>query len=312
VLAGARRPAAGAAGDGMMPGPLVVAALAALGLAGGCSGGETVALGERSPRPYHFGTPQLLAELGTAYANDNPTLTADLLEIFFTSDRATQNTDVWSARRAQSSAPFDAPALVTAVSTSAFETSSAISADGLTLWVGSDRPGGLGDLDIWMSTRPTRGAAWSAPVNLLSMNSADKDLPRPPGQHELVMPLASQRGGLALYQTFLAPRANRSAPFGAPQAIPELAFGDKSTVDAFLTDDGLTLFFSSGLAGATADLYVAWRRSISEPFSIYEPLDDLNTTFDERDPWLSPDGKLLFFTSDRGGLLNIYQASVNF
>ena len=28
----------------------------------------------------------------------------------------------------------------------------------------------------------------------------------------------------------------------------------------------------------------------------------------ERDPWLSPDGKHLFFSSDRDGTLSIYEA----
>lgn len=281
-------------------------------LAGGCTGGTTVELGDKSPRPYHFGTPQLVPGLGTTYANDNPTLTADLLELFFTSDRDGVSTDVWFAQRATTSDPFDTPALVTEVSTPSFETSSAISSDGLTLWVGSDRPGGLGDLDIWMSTRPTRTAGWSAPVNLLSMNSTGKDLPRPPGQHGTVMPMASERASPDFYVTYLSTRASRTAPFGTPQPIPELTFADKSTVDAFLTDDGLTMFFSSAPTGATADLYVAWRRSTSEPFSIYEPLDDLNTAQDDRDPWLSPDGTQLYFSSDRDGLLSIYVAAVSF
>ena len=111
-------------------------------------------------------------------------------------------------------------------------------------------------------------------------------------------------------------------------AVPELAYADRSTVDGFLTDDGLTMFFSSApLADAgrrgerrptrrrwptpPADLFVAWRRSVNEPFSVTQPLDDLNTGGDERDPWLTPDGKTLYFTSDRDGVLNIYTAAVS-
>src|SRR4029077_18458345 len=101
---------------------------------------------------------------------------------------------------------------VTEVNTPGFETSAAISADGLTLWFGSDRPGGSGDLDIWMTTRATRGAAWSAPSNLKALSSANKDIPRPPGQHGLVMPPASDRATPGLYQTYLSERASRSAP----------------------------------------------------------------------------------------------------
>jgi hypothetical protein len=156
-----------------------------------------------------------------------------------------------------------------------------------------------------------------------------------------VMPMASTKmspdNPTALnYQTYLATRETPGAPFGAPVAISELDYSDRSTVDGFLTDDGLTLFFSSaplaqaadgavapvdagrpvdggrpGDAGvANSDLFVAWRRSTNEPFSVTQPLDDLNTTADERDPWLTPDGTTLYFTSDRGGTLNIYTAAI--
>jgi WD40-like Beta Propeller Repeat len=137
------------------------------------------------------------------------------------------------------------------------------------------------------------------------------------------------------YQIYLATRPTPGEAFGAPVAISELNHPDGSTVDGFLTDDGLTMFFSSAPvaesadaavpasdggktdAGKTADagvansdLFVAWRRSTSGPFSFTQPLDDLNTAADERDPWLSPDGRTLYFTSDRGGVLNIYTAAV--
>jgi hypothetical protein len=277
---------------------------------GACTGGGVVNLGATSPR-FRFAAPTLVTDLGNGFQNDNPTLTQDLLEMYFTSNRDMVSTDVFVARRNARTEPFRAPELVREVSTPGFETSSAVSLDGLTLWVGSDRPGGVGDLDVWMSTRASRMAAWSPPVNLLSMNSPAKDEPRPPGQHGLVMPLGSERDTPTFYRTFLSARASHTAPFAAPRALPELAYVDKSTVDAFLTDDGLAMFFSSGPVLAPADLYVAWRRSTSEEFSLVEPLDDLNSpTADDRDPWLSPDGTLLFFTSDRGGTLDIYQAQV--
>ncbi|HVY38389.1 MAG TPA: hypothetical protein VHM31_10650 [Polyangia bacterium] len=299
------------------------AALAiALAACGGCDG-KTVVLGDSSPRPYHFEPPQPIAELAAPFRTDNPTLTADLREIFFTTDRVSGNGDVWFATRADASGPFGAPQPVDAVNTPGFETSAAISADGLTLWFGSDRAGGPGGIDIWAAQRASRAAPWSTPVNVVALCSPADDIPRPPGQHGLVMPMSSARPAPAdpngEYQTYFAARGSIGAPFGAPSPIPELAFASRSTVDAFLTDDGLTLFFSSaadavdaGTDGgpASSDLYVAWRRSTGEPFSVTQPLDDLNTPGSERDPWLSPDGRTLYFTSDRSGILQIYTVRV--
>jgi WD40-like Beta Propeller Repeat len=304
-----------------------IATLAAIGsLAAAACTGKTHDLGDNPPRAYHFETPEIVAELAffPFARTDNPTLTADRLEIYFTSDRAGQG-DLWFARRASAGQPFGAPEPIDVLNTSTFETSSAISADGLTLWFGSDRVGGVGMTDIWVASRPNRSAGWLAPVNVIPLNTGVEDIPRPPGQHGLVMPLSSKQATSAVYQTFLAARAGAGAPFGTPVLVSELAYADRSTVDGFLTDDGLTLFFSSsplqfppdggpssdgGIATPFADLFVAWRQSTSEPFSFTQALDDLNTGGDERDPWLTADGKTLYFTSDRDGALNIYTAAV--
>jgi hypothetical protein len=283
-----------------------------------CDAGVLQVASDRSI-PYAFGTPSLVAELASSSRSENPTLTLDGLQIYFTTNRnAAGAGDIWFAERSSIDEPFSAPAPVAGVNTDSFETSSAISADGLTLWFGSERPGGSGGVDIWVSERSTRTAGWSAPTNLAALNSAADDIPRPPGQHALVMPLAStittaSNPGTSNYQTYLATRATTGAPFDPPAPIPELDYPDRSTVDAFLTEDGLTLFFSSTPLQSTglADLYVAFRRSIGEPFTLTQPLTALDTSYDERDPWLSADGSVLYFTSDReGGSLSIFSVPV--
>jgi hypothetical protein len=308
-----------------------------------CTRSTLVVLGQISPPPYHFDAPVMVTELASPSRTDNPTLTGDLLEIYFTTDRVSGNGDVWFATRTSPDAPFGTPAPVTAVNGDSFETSSAISSDGLTLWFGSDRAGGTGAIDVWASQRSTRTSAWSSPLNVIALNSPADDIPRPPGQHNLVMPMASEVVTPDHYQTFLAARPTVGAPFAPPVAIPELNYTDRSTVDGFLSDDGLTMFYSSAPlaeaadagsmtadagkpadggakttdggaktdAGApNSDLYVAYRRSTNEGFSGAQPLTDLNTAADERDPWLTPDGRTLYFTSDRSGVLNIYTARV--
>jgi hypothetical protein len=275
-----------------------------------CSDGPVVVLGDRAPPRWRFAPPEVVSELSVPAKTDNPTLTADLLEIFFTSERDGIPADVFAAERSTRSAPFGPARRVEAVSAAGVETSPAVSADGLTLWFASDRAGGHGDLDIWVATRRTRDAEWSEPANVDALNSSAKEIPRPLGQHARVMPMASDRDTPGYYQILFASRGESSAEFEAPEPVPELVYPEQSTVDGFLSNDGLTLFYVTGPQFGAADLYVASRRSIDESFERDTPLDDLNTPSDERDPWLSADGRLLYFSSDRAGHYDIYVAAV--
>jgi len=304
--------------------------------------GELVTIGENPAPTYHFGQPRLVVELATYARTNNATLTADLLEIYFSSTRDQGDFDIWTASRASRDVAFGPPQKVRGVNSSRTDTGSTISPDGLTLWLGSDRRAmgspSQGGTDIWVSTRASRTAEWSDPVLVAALNSSAFDIPRPLGLHELVMPLGSERGAGSVYRTFFATRASTGAPFEMPQPVPELVFEDATTMDTFLRDDGLTLFYASGPAnppneggapagadagaGGTAgdatgpilsaDLFVASREKVTDPFSRFTPLTDINTIFEERDPWLSEDKTQFFFSSDRGGNLNIYTCDVIF
>jgi hypothetical protein len=51
-----------------------------------------------------------------------------------------------------------------------------LSTDGLSLFFSSDRPGGSGDIDLWVATRPTKNEEWGEPANLGPIvNSAQSD-----------------------------------------------------------------------------------------------------------------------------------------
>jgi Tol biopolymer transport system component len=92
--------------------------------------------------------------------------------------------------------------------------------------------------------------------------------------------------------------------------MPELAVAGRGSVDGFLTRDGLILLFNAQAAENQGDLYLARRSSTTAPFEAPIHLLELNTSWDERDPWLSSDEKWLFFSSDRLGRLCIYQVPV--
>jgi hypothetical protein len=50
-----------------------------------------------------------------------------------------------------------------------------LSKDGLTLIFASDRPGGDGDFDLWVSQRDSLDSPWQAPQNLTMLNTAARD-----------------------------------------------------------------------------------------------------------------------------------------
>jgi Tol biopolymer transport system component len=90
-------------------------------------------------------------------ANDNrPSISTNGLEIYFYSNRpgGQGGNDVWVASRASIDAPWSTPVnLGPIVNTSASEQATDLSSDGQTLFFGSDRTGGSGGIDLYMTTR---------------------------------------------------------------------------------------------------------------------------------------------------------------
>jgi hypothetical protein len=115
---------------------------------------EVVYVTSRASRgdPFPFATeiPELrLAGTHTGWV----ALSADGLTMYLESDRTTGNADVFSSRRADLSSPFDAPVVVTEVSTPVgAEGDPSISSDHLELYF-TAHPGGVGDYDLYVSTR---------------------------------------------------------------------------------------------------------------------------------------------------------------
>jgi Tol biopolymer transport system component len=61
---------------------------------------------------------------------------------------------------------FGGPELVAGLNTSSHDFRPNLRRDGLEIFLDSNRPGGLGDFDIWTATRESTSAAWSTPTNL--------------------------------------------------------------------------------------------------------------------------------------------------
>lgn len=279
---------------------LAVLSVSSAAIALSCDG-DMVTLGHQ-PTPA-----ERLDSLNTSFDEENPSLTLDLLEIYFISDRedGVGDSDIWFSRRVGAELPFDEPQQLSDINSDEFESSPAISADGLTLWFGSDRDGGAGGVDIWVTRRASRDDAWGEPENVTELNTESDEIPRPLGDGETTMPLSSRRGPEGLYWTYLAKRSAPDQPFSEPVLIESLAKSDTVVVDAWLSDDGQELWFKRS-QGGDGDIHIA-RRTAGGDFVDQGPTTLLNTGAEERDPWLSVDGSHIFFASDRDGDLAIYE-----
>ena len=70
-----------------------------------------------------------------------------------------------------------------------------ISADGMTLYWGSDRPGGAGDVDVWRATRTSTSAAFGDLAPVASVNSSAQDSPSDISSDGCRLYLTSNRDG---------------------------------------------------------------------------------------------------------------------
>jgi Tol biopolymer transport system component len=123
-----------------------------------------------------FEVPEYLAINGDAL-DFHPSVTRDLLELYFVSNRNGQNS-LYVARRAAATEAFGDPQPVSLSfdTSESLEASPWLSDDGLTLYFSSDRPGGQGLNDIWQATRPSRDEPFANPEPLEYFNSAEEEL----------------------------------------------------------------------------------------------------------------------------------------
>ena len=103
-----------------------------------------------------FGPAIVIAELSSPQADRRPTIRFDGLEIIFFSNRPGTfgGADLWASSRQTVFERWSAPLnLGHVVNSAANEAPSYLSSDGLALFMTSDRPGGFGGTDLYVTTR---------------------------------------------------------------------------------------------------------------------------------------------------------------
>ena len=183
-----------------------------------------------------------------------------------------------------------------------FDGGPSVSADGLTLYFVSDRPGGSGGLDLWVATRIATGDPWQSPVNLGPIvNSEDGEAAPSISTDglELYFDSSSRRtGGQGDADLWVTRRATLSAPWRPPENLGPVVNSPQGDSTPQLSRDGRTLYFSSWRPGGfgNRDLWVTTRKS---PFEPWQPPTNLGHAINGPDhEWCaapSPDGLALIF-----------------
>jgi hypothetical protein len=279
----------------------------ALVIAAGASGGLGASRGFDWSPPLNIG-----AEVNSAFEDTSPHLSSDGLALYFSSTRPESLglEDLWVSTRPDRLAPWGAPAnLGAAINTPANERSPALSRNRRLLFFATDRAGGLGGFDIWMSWRPDPADdfGWQAPVNLGSgINTAATDagpsfLERAPGPMPQLYLASARPGGVGALDIYVGSIPGGWA--GPPALVAELS-SPQADLTPSVRHDGLEVIFASARPGGLGnfDLWQAFRKSIHEPWSAPTHLGpQLNTEFLEAFPSLSSDARSLVFQSARPG-----------
>lgn len=192
-----------------------------------------------------------------------------------------------------------------------------ITRDGKAFYMASNRPGGMGGLDIWVARRESRSEPWGAPVNVgPPVNSADNDFCPTMDRDGLRFFFVSNRaggcGGGDIYVTRRRPGRGFDAPRNVGCDVNSAA--DEASPMPLPKRRGWSLFFSSvrpgghtaEAAGATtgdSDLYVS--RSRGRVLGPAQLVPGVNTAFEDGQPNLRRDGLELFFYSNRPGTLGL-------
>jgi Tol biopolymer transport system component len=179
------------------------------------------------------------------------------------------------------------------------------SPDGLSLYMASNRPGGLGGNDIWVARRESTNARWGAPVNLgAPVNSSANDFcPTPlPGKRLLFV---SERGGPGtcggadIYITRRNPAHGWDEPMDLGCQVNSAA--GEAGPSYFETPSGAQLYFSS-TRGGDSDVYASPQLADGS-FGPAAAVPSLNTSSDDFRPNVRKDGLEVVFDSNRSGTL---------
>jgi len=246
--------------------------------------------------------------LNNAGVEQGPAVSRDGLSMYFHwSPTGLSGNDIYVSRRTSVSDPWGQPEkLGPNVNTVSNEAAPALSPDGHRLYFQSNRPGGCGGADLYVSRRHNKrdDFGWQPAVNLGCVVNTPAQEQNPAVFEDdatgiITLYFHSNRpvglGGHDLYASTLQP----DETFGPAAPVEELN-SPWNDLAPEIRRDGLEMFFASDRPGTAGfeDLWVSTRSSTSDPWSEPQHLGfTVNFVGHDSQPALSFDGTALYFAS---------------
>jgi Tol biopolymer transport system component len=187
-----------------------------------------------------------------------------------------------------------------------------ISKDGRRLYFASNRPGGYGNLDIYVSQRDSSEDPWAPAVNLgPDINGSGNDIcPTLAVDGHRLFFVSDRPGGCGGQDLYVARRKDKRDDFtwNAPDNLGCLVNSPANDFTATFFEDEASdqdvLYFSSNRAGGLGgtDIY-ATSGEEGGAFGLPVLVMELSTTLDDQRPNVRKDGLEMFFDSNRTGTL---------
>jgi Tol biopolymer transport system component len=215
------------------------------------SGSKDLFRSLRASAEAEWGAPELVTELSFEGQDENPSVSADGLDLWFFTDRDRALGSIWHSTRSARNEPWSPPEPVTGLTLAegGSDVSVAVDATGTRFVLNSKLPGpppyGLYEFVF----DPATGAL-AAPITLSEVNSTGDDFDPDLRQAGLFLAFDSARAGVR--QIYWTRRQSLDEPFATPVALTEGVQTAESAV-AF-SEDLRYLMFSANVAGSS-DIY---------------------------------------------------------
>jgi len=207
------------------------------------------------------------------------------------------------ARWRDGSVALSTPQRLTSVNGGGDDRDPWISRDRLTLYLASNRNV---INEIFRAGRISTDLEFGPPDRLVNLTVAAKQQDRASlTGDEKTLVLSSDRGPGGRFEIFITIRPDKMTEFGSPNQdhLALVNGGNVASFDPFISSDGRTLYLTADPAGpAHPKLVAATRPDASRDFSAPSDVPGVNVTgADSADPALSPDERVIVFSSNRDG-----------